>query len=187
LKHSKNVTIFGISVLAALLMVGLVANQAMAVPTTKVAICHVVDNPDVTLTIANDKSLIKGHLKHGDHLGVCNYCGDGSLDDQEICDDGNTSNTDACTNVCASAACGDNYIQTSNSETCDDGNTDNGDGCDSTCQIETEYCGDGIVNGSEECDGSNLDGQECLDVTFLDGILDCNVDCTFDTSGCTID
>ncbi len=53
----------------------------------------------------------------------------------EQCDDGNTSNTDSCTNSCESASCGDGYLQPG--EACDDGNVSNGDGCSATCANES--------------------------------------------------
>ena len=62
------------------------------------------------------------------------YCGDGDVNREgEACDDGNTVNTDGCTNECTLPACGDSILQAS--EACDDGNTANNDGCSSTCQL----------------------------------------------------
>jgi len=67
-------------------------------------------------------------------------CGNNVVDTGEQCDDGNTVNTDACTNTCQNATCGDGIIQ-SGVEQCDQGsgNIANGDGCSSTCQIESGY------------------------------------------------
>jgi cysteine-rich repeat protein len=186
LKHSKNVAIFGISILAALLMVGLVANQAMAAPPSpKVTICHVMSSHDITITVGTTS--VKAHLDHGDHIGACNSCGDGNLDDKEqsagYCDDGNNDNTDACTNTCAVAACGDGYTQAG--EACDDGNTTGGDGCDATCQTEP-VCGNSIIEAGETCDGANLGGETCSSQGFTSGILSCKDNCTLDTSACSI-
>ncbi|MFC1656167.1 DUF4215 domain-containing protein [Patescibacteria group bacterium] len=64
-------------------------------------------------------------------------CGDGELETGEQCDDGNTSNVDACLNSCLNASCGDGYVRTG-VEDCDDGNTANGDGCSSTCAEEQQ-------------------------------------------------
>src|SRR3989344_5703362 len=65
------------------------------------------------------------------------FCGDGSVNQaSEQCDDGNTVNTDACTNSCNNARCGDGIVRT-NVEQCDDSNTANNDGCSSICQIES--------------------------------------------------
>ncbi|EKD42392.1 MAG: hypothetical protein ACD_73C00180G0002 [uncultured bacterium] len=75
-------------------------------------------------------------------MGAIEYgvCGDGSLLFGEACDDGNAVDTDACTNACQSAACGDGILWATGGELCDDGNVTDGDGCSSICDIE--------VNGS---------------------------------------
>lgn len=81
---------------------------------------------------------------------LCVYqpiCGNGIVDPGEQCDDGNTTNTDQCTNSCTLTFCGDGVQQNPNgqggNERCDDGNTDNTDACTAWC-MET-FCGDGIV------------------------------------------
>lgn len=75
-------------------------------------------------------------------LGVC---GNGILETGEVCDDGNTSNTDSCLNTCRLAVCGDGYVR-SGVEGCDDGNTVSGDGCSATCTVEVNI----LSNGSFE-------------------------------------
>lgn len=67
-----------------------------------------------------------------------NACGDGVAAGDEECDDGNSDNDDACTNVCRNAACGDGFIQ-SGSEECDDANPADGDGCSQTCGEEEGF------------------------------------------------
>lgn len=64
-------------------------------------------------------------------------CGDGELDEAvEQCDDGNDSQSDACTNDCKLNICGDGLVHTGFEE-CDDGNAVNhGDGCDNDCRAE---------------------------------------------------
>ncbi len=103
----------------------------------------------------------------------CNYngqfCGNGTVDGNEECDDGNEVATDACTTVCMINVCGDGYLY-SGTETCDVG-TRNGGGCDSaygsTCTACTtscnytvssgSYCGDGVLDSSDEyCDGADV-------------------------------
>jgi cysteine-rich repeat protein len=74
-------------------------------------------------------------------------CGNGVVEAGEQCDDGNTINTDACTNVCRSATCGDGFVYLAGGETCDDGNTANGDGCSATCKIEGPYAVGGTIQG----------------------------------------
>lgn len=60
-------------------------------------------------------------------------CGDGALDDGEVCDDGNLRGCDGCSSDCSRVddICGDDILECN--EICDDGNTDDGDGCESTC------------------------------------------------------
>jgi cysteine-rich repeat protein len=95
-------------------------------------------------------------------------CGDGVVDPDEQCDDGNSDSTDSCTAQCTTNVCGDGYLY-SGEEECDEG-TGNGGGCDagygSTCSACTTscrqvvssgaFCGDGVTNGSEFCDGSDI-------------------------------
>lgn len=98
-------------------------------------------------------------------------CGDGVVDPDEECDDGNTDGTDSCTSECTTNVCGDGYLY-SGEEECDEG-VGNGTGCDasygSTCSACTTscrqiissgaFCGDGEANGSEYCDGSDIPYQ----------------------------
>jgi len=85
-------------------------------------------------------------------------CGNGVVEEGELCDDGNNDITDACPDgpagTCIPAYCGDGFIQ-AGSEGCDDGNGINEDICPDgvggTCQIAS--CGDGFVfTGTETCD-----------------------------------
>ena len=115
-------------------------------------------------------------------------CGDGVLEMDEHCDDGNGVAGDGCSatcqpepgwvclsagKACARAAyCGDGVIEAP--ETCDDGNSIPGDGCSGTCQVEPNYrcptpgqtcastviCGDGTVEGYEACDDGNQAGGD---------------------------
>ena len=62
-------------------------------------------------------------------------CGNGALEVGENCDDGNDVCTDACTNDCQIASCGDGVTRTDLTpdaigfEACDDGNTVETDTC----------------------------------------------------------
>ncbi|MCC6558096.1 MAG: DUF4215 domain-containing protein [Polyangiaceae bacterium] len=137
----------------------------------------------------------------GDCSAVETGCGDGFQCGTEACDDGNADNTDACVS-CASASCGDTFVQAgveecddgnadstdacvscanaycgdafvqAGVEGCDDGNATSGDGCSATCAIES-ICGDGAVTGSEACDDGNA--------SSCDG---CRGDCTAVETGC---
>ncbi len=102
-------------------------------------------------------------------------CGDGILQNDEVCDDGMDENTGAygrCNTDCSWAKyCGDGIV--SDGEVCDDGlghitnNKDEliggGTGtyghCKSDCSgmADAGYCGDGIPNGPEECDENVID------------------------------
>ena len=61
-------------------------------------------------------------------------CGDGVIDEGEVCDDGNLRNCDGCNADCSRVddLCGDDILECN--ETCDDGNLTNDDGCEDTCQ-----------------------------------------------------
>lgn len=85
-------------------------------------------------------------------------CGDGIVDPNEECDDGNSVNTDDCPSTCEHAFCGDGFIQFGVEE-CDDGNATSGDGCNVLCQTEpvNDACADAI---------SVSDGSRNFDTTF---------------------
>jgi len=114
-------------------------------------------------------------------------CNDGTQQDWEQCEDGNTVTSDACV-FCKNAICGDGFVWSGNEECddanddntdacvecanaycgdgfihsgveeCDDGNTNDGDGCDSNCT--PTGCGNGIITAGEECDDSNTDNSD---------------------------
>lgn len=89
------------------------------------------------------------------------YCGDGTKDEDEGCDEGtNNSNTtpNACRTSCEPASCGDGVRD--NGEECDDGNTTNNDSCTNACK--NQRCGDGITQASnnEQCDDGNADNAD---------------------------
>ena len=87
---------------------------------------------------------------------VDELCGDGELQDNEECDDGNRENEDClygevecevCADDCTLQAgntsyCGDEELQAT--EACDDGNQDNADGCSESCELE-ELCRNSIA------------------------------------------
>ncbi|HJL15922.1 MAG TPA: hypothetical protein RMH99_09710 [Sandaracinaceae bacterium LLY-WYZ-13_1] len=96
-------------------------------------------------------------------------CGDGEVEGDEVCDDGNTEPGDGCSADCTSdETCGNGVLELD--ELCDDGNTDNGDGCSAGCDSD-ETCGNGVVDFGvgEVCDDGNTEPG--------DG---CNADCTSD-------
>jgi cysteine-rich repeat protein len=97
-------------------------------------------------------------------------CGNMVIEAGEDCDDGNQVDTDACTNVCASAACGDAIVH-EGAEECDDGNADPFDMCTNECLLPV--CGDGVVQGLEQCDAGPDNGPG----------LACKGDCTTNVCG----
>jgi len=85
---------------------------------------------------------------------VSTRCGNGVLDAGEVCDDGNTRNSDGCSAICqlerrylcptpgaaCRPICGDAVVV--GTEPCDDGNLAGDDGCSTTCAIEPGFqCG----------------------------------------------
>lgn len=72
--------------------------------------------------------------------GVCIEagCGNGRLDPEELCDDGNAEAGDTCAPGCISdGQCGTGVVDRDKGETCDDGNRLDHDGCTSRCTDET--------------------------------------------------
>jgi cysteine-rich repeat protein len=111
-------------------------------------------------------------------------CGNGVLEDGELCDDGNADDTDACTSACVPAACGDGLVQPP--ETCDAGAL-NGPGkvCNGQCRIN--ICGDGDLSPAEACDDGNTDDNDactslCHHATCGDGHVHVGVELC-DTQG----
>ena len=112
-------------------------------------------------------------------------CGNGQIDDNEDCDDGNTQDGDGCSSTCSiengwecesqdcHTVCGDGVIV--GPEVCDDWNALDGDGCSADCMtIEdgytcitqdsssycvTEGCGNGVEEDGEQCDDGETSGQ----------------------------
>jgi cysteine-rich repeat protein len=80
-------------------------------------------------------------------------CGDGNVQGEEACDDGNRVNTDLCTNSCETARCGDGIVQ--QGEACDDGDEIADDACDAECTCGRFFTP--MENG-----GQCADLNECL-------------------------
>lgn len=86
-------------------------------------------------------------------------CGNGVVEGDEECDDGNLEDGDGCSEDCEEEV------------------------------PPEPYCGDSIINGNETCEANNLDGKDCTDFSFDFGNLSCKAPgsvgaCTFNTSGC---
>lgn len=107
------------------------------------------------------------------------FCGNGRIDEGEVCDDANQTAGDNCDPNCTIPACG-NGFQDPSIEECDDGNTTNADGCTNLCIAE--FCGDSVVNNNldlqnptEECDDGNADNTDscaqCQSAVCGDGFV----------------
>ncbi len=104
---------------------------------------------------------------------VCEGCGNGQLDIDEQCDDGNLVDNDDCRNNCTSATCGDGLVN--NGEDCDDGNDIDTDACRTDCTAAR--CGDGVINELVEgCDDGNAVTEVCD--YGLEACTVCAADCT---------
>ncbi|MEE2901075.1 MAG: DUF4215 domain-containing protein [Myxococcota bacterium] len=98
-------------------------------------------------------------------------CGNGTVDDGELCDDGNTSSGDYCSSDCQKVigSCGDGRVQFS-VEACDDGGACGSQYCLDSCQTFMGVCGDGVKQTPEGCDDGNTDsGDGCSDLCTLEG------------------
>ncbi|MBU1412492.1 SUMF1/EgtB/PvdO family nonheme iron enzyme, partial [Myxococcota bacterium] len=118
------------------------------------------------------------------HVGFrcCSTCGNGTIEADELCDDGNRVNGDGCDWFCAPTAgqtCGNGVRE--GSEVCDDGNRIGGDGCSPSCRLDgIPVCGNGVVEGNELCDdGNRIDGDGCQANCTLcgNGVVDANETC----------
>ncbi len=124
-------------------------------------------------------------------------CGNGVLETWEMCDDGNTSDADACTSQCRYNVCGDGHVWAS-VEMCEyELPWDRGE-CRYDCGQNVSICGNGTVDLGEGCDeGGDRNNDEpgnpcrtdCQPQRCGDGIVDddeacdlhegCAPDCTW--------
>ena len=133
--------------------------------------------------------------------GIPAGCGNGTLDNAEECDDGNTISGDGCSLACrretdwvcpnagspcvSTVVCGDGRV--SGKEACDDHNTAGGDGCSADCSVVEPgwvckapgircqpKCGDGVLTGWEDCDdGNSVSGDGCTEACKLEAGFAC--------------
>ena len=99
-------------------------------------------------------------------------CGNGILEADEECDDGNSTTSDGCTNACTLPFCGDGIVQVG--EACDDANDIDDDMCTNACVLAT--CGNGVLDPGEECEDGDADPNDgctnaCLFASCGDGIV----------------
>ncbi len=141
------------------------------------------------------------------------YCGDGKLNNGELCDTNVFANAKtSCAqwdskyaegNVRCSNDCTIDYSECiepsvepepATSEICNNGIDDDGnnrtdcedEACADVCN--PDVCGNGIVDGDEECDGTNflLDENRCSEwvTAYVSGLVTCNRDCTVNFASC---
>ena len=138
------------------------------------------------------------HCAARQDICISTACGNGTVDRDEVCDDGNIVDGDGCNAQCTSnEACGNSFIdsQLTPPEVCDDGNTVDNDGCSKDCRSQ-EGCGNGVVDleKGEQCDDGNTqnvddDGESprcnfnCLLSRCGDGILNRAADEKCDDAG----
>ena len=118
-------------------------------------------------------------------------CGNGVVEGDEVCDDGNASNADNCLDTCELASCGDGFVGPG--EGCDDGNQVDDDACSNDC-VPGE-CGDGVVQDGELCDdGNDVETDDCLsscaaascgDGVIWEGVEDCDDGNAVDDDACS--
>ena len=94
-----------------------------------------------------------------------------------VASNGNADETDACTNACKNAVCGDGIVGPG--EACDDGNQVDDDACGNDCALAS--CGDGKLQPGEACDdGNQIDTDACLSTCVKaacgDGFVQANVE-----------
>jgi cysteine-rich repeat protein len=125
-------------------------------------------------------------------------CGNAIVEGEEQCDDGNSNDTDGCSNACTKGSasttsgaggstaaggstCGNGKLDPG--EECDDGNDSDTDSCKNNCTSNApKTCGNGMVDTGEECDDGNKVAEDgCTNLCTLpkcgDGIIQAGEDC----------
>lgn len=149
------------------------------------------DSTSTTMAAGSSTGAVEG--SSGEPVPMC---GDGLVDSEEQCDDGNILGGDGCSDSCHLESCGNGVVDVG--EVCDDANQDQDDGCTASCQIPV--CGDGFVQPGlgETCD-QGMDNAEsgqctpscavavCGDGLVLAGIEACDDGNAVANDGCTND
>jgi len=138
--------------------------------------CDVAGTPTLTLTVGDGLCTDTASF----NVQCISFgCGNGTVEGQETCDDGNTVGGDACPADCTLPVCGDSVIESAGAvvENCDDGNQNNGDNCPNDCSIAV--CGDGSAEGPEQCDPPNgtTCNQLCRNIVCGDGTVEAPEQC----------
>jgi cysteine-rich repeat protein len=100
-------------------------------------------------------------------------CGNGTVESDEVCDDGNNLDGDDCRSDCLQdlTLCGNGTLDPG--EACDDGNRQGGDDCSADCGQDLTLCGNGEMDPGEICDDGNREDGDA-----------CSADCTQDLTLC---
>jgi cysteine-rich repeat protein len=122
--------------------------------------CAVISNPDS-----------KSKPSDIDNQSIC---GNGTIETNETCDDGNLTDGDGCDQFCKleiSPFCGDGTIDTDEGEECDDANNNSNslpDACRQDCMNPS--CGDNVADpaNNEECDNGDSNSNSIPNACRLD-------------------
>lgn len=94
-------------------------------------------------------------------------CGNGIIEEDELCDGDNLGNED-----CMSLGFAGGELS------CSDNCNFDATACTSS------VCGNGTAERDEDCDGTDFGRVNCVDLGFGPGLPMCTAECTFDTSSC---
>lgn len=116
----------------------------------------VVQQPDAKIVVAGLHASSTGHdYRMGVTRLLGGRCGNGTLEPDETCDDGNLTSGDGCDANCTPTACGNGIITAG--EGCDDGNVVDGDCCSGACQLDpagAACTADDDLCSNDACDGA---------------------------------
>jgi hypothetical protein len=115
---------------------------------------------------------------NGDFCQVNNWYNDGYCDPCEIMGDSGTPDPDCANHCIGEGNCASWVINQTGVSTClwSQGTED----------PDCGTCGDNTMDDPEYCDGQDFGGADCTSYGYSGGTLDCNSDCSLDTSGCTL-
>ncbi len=136
-------------------------------------ICDGTDFGDLT---CQSEGFGRGELQCNDNCtldtALCSNCGNDLRDGTEICDGADLDGQTCLSLGYSSGALSCNFECTFDTQACE-GDPDN-------------VCGDNNLGGDEACDGDMFAGETCQSQGFGSGEIACRVDCTLDTSECSL-
>jgi len=104
------------------------------------------------------------------------WCGDGTPDPGEVCDDGNWEGGDGCSPDCLSnETCGNGIVDWEAGENCDTADPKTSKDCSNQCKDMS--CGNSVLDPGEQCDDGNWTGgdgcaADCKKEACGNGIID---------------